>query len=224
MLGLPEDLPQFNRVVYVILGKCCYFSGIERCGLGRYATSTINAAESIIKAISGQEGVLISALRWFDLQTHRGYKRRPGTYELDELLIGPRGNLEPTEGGVTEVEIAGERAIILTAPHEGFAVTDWRRVKSAPAEVLRIFQKYIGVPRPILRLNLDEAQRCGFVGPSDISDSDLERVILWTQSCSQMGTYDDYAFAIVDSEGYPEGLARSGGMRYSTWLKDETPP
>lgn len=82
--GFGPMFPEFNRVVYAIVGDCCYFSGIEK----KLRTSTINAAESIIMAICKQEGVFPNRLRWFDLQTHHGYdSKQPGGFELDEVVF-----------------------------------------------------------------------------------------------------------------------------------------
>lgn len=61
--------PEFNKVVYAMLGDHCYFSGTER----ELCTSTITAAESIIEAIAKQEGVDPLLVHWFDLQTYEGY-------------------------------------------------------------------------------------------------------------------------------------------------------
>jgi len=96
-------------VVYTIVGNRCYFSGIE-CEL---RTSTINAAESIMQAISEQEGVPVNRLRWFDLQTHRGYGgKRPGEFKINELAIraDPAG---ARRGSTRKTKIGGEMAIVI---------------------------------------------------------------------------------------------------------------
>lgn len=78
-------------VVYLIVGDCCYFSGIQRT-----MASTINAAEEVILAITEQEHVPIRSLRYFDLQTHEGYgSKLPGAYEINELKVLLDDRLEP---------------------------------------------------------------------------------------------------------------------------------
>jgi len=135
--GYGSQFPEYNVVVYAIIDGCCYFSGIER----ERRTSTINAAESIIKAISEQEGVAIERLRWFDLQTHLGYRKGHGEYELDEVLIGfnPDG---PEEASATEIEVEGESAVIFSEAVEDFTVT-WQRT-DCPPEVLVLFKDHVG--------------------------------------------------------------------------------
>lgn len=61
-------------------GYKCVFSGVS--GNGK---STINAAEGIIKAIAETEKV---PLKFYDLQTHKGYDYfKPGEYSFDLLII-----------------------------------------------------------------------------------------------------------------------------------------
>ena len=74
--GFPlEGFPKEHRVVYLIKGNLCYFSGIE------IGTSTINAAEYIISKICAQEKINPIHFRFFDIQTHLGYETKPsGVY------------------------------------------------------------------------------------------------------------------------------------------------
>lgn len=218
-----EDLkfPEFNRVVYVIIGDCCYFSGIER----RLRTSTVNAAESIVKAISEQEEVAIERLRWFDLQTRRGYQwYAPGKYELQELLIGPSGDLTPQEGGIAEVEIAGETAIVVTPDEEDFVVTGWRDAP-CPPEVLELFREYIGEERkwPPDVVTPEEAEQRGF-SPTDLSLPEVDGLLRSMRSLVKLESYYDKAMLVVDNEGRPDYLSKSEGHRYTLWLKDDIPP
>ena len=110
-----EDFPRFNKAVYVIKGNSCYFSGIEK----KKSTSTINAAEEIVKAIVTQENVSVHVLCYFDIQTYKGYHKFPGEYEVDELIISP-------EGG------------------KGFHVSSWDPTV-LPDNICDLFQEYIGV-------------------------------------------------------------------------------
>jgi len=66
-------------VLYVIIDDRCTFTGITQ------TTSTINVAERIVEAIARAEGVTIEVLKFFDLQTHLGYGKRPGEFEYDRL-------------------------------------------------------------------------------------------------------------------------------------------
>lgn len=173
-----------------------------------------------MQAIAEQEGISVVALRWFDLQTHRGYQKRPGEYELDELAIGPTANLQQTQGGITEFEFAGEQAVLSTQDEEDFRVTGWRRTL-CPPEVLELFREYIGEPRTlVLGLSPRIVHALGYV-PLD-SDDRLELLVCIAKS--EMAMCPDVSVAVVDNAGSPEDLRRSGGVRYTMWEKDETPP
>ena len=210
------EFPEYNKVVYAILGNCCYFSGIER----QYRTSTINAAASIVQSIAEQECIPIAALRWFDLQTYRGYEKRPGEYELDELAIGPTSNLQPTEGGITEFEVEGGQAILITQDTEDFRVTGWQPTQ-CPPEILELFRECIGEPRSLMvGLTPDEVRGRGYVAV----DHDQSLDVLTSIAKTWMRFHRDFAVAVVDNEGFPEDLARAEGKRYTMWQKDETPP
>lgn len=200
----------------MIIGDCCYFSGIER----QLRTSTINAAASIVQAIADQEDMPVVALRWFDFQTYRGYRKRRGEYELDELLICSTADLQSREGGVTELEVAGERAIVITQDKEDFTV-NWRPTKPCPAEVLHLFREYIGEPRALeLGLTPQEVHARGYVLIE--SDERLRFLVSIAETWMRLNT--DFSVAVVDSEGCPEDLVRSEGRRYTMWQRDETPP
>jgi len=88
--GYPmEGFPEFNKVAYVIIGGLCYFTGIE----SENRTSTINAAEEVIMAISAQEQAPTSNLRFFDIQCRSGYEFYfPGQLKMDELVYDAKEN------------------------------------------------------------------------------------------------------------------------------------
>ncbi len=75
---------KYAEVAYEIFGDRCVFCGITP---PHKRTSTINAAESILQAIADQEGVPVTNLRFFDLQTQMGYNMAPGLFEFDELVF-----------------------------------------------------------------------------------------------------------------------------------------
>ena len=139
--GHGPKFPKYNKVLYVIIDDCCYFSGIEK----DLRTSTINAAESIIQAISGQEGINVARLRWFDLLTYSGYHKIPGEYELAEITIGPDTlSLMADENGCIQIEVDGEEGMLLARGGEDFVVTCWDYKAPCPDKILEIFHKYIG--------------------------------------------------------------------------------
>ena len=138
--GSDPGFPEYNKVAYIIIGDCCYFSGVEK----EMRTSTINAAESIIEAISHQENILAIALRWFDLLTYRGYNNKPGEYELKELKIGPSKDLTSKGWRLGLLEVNGEEALIYTEAEQDFVIASWNDVALCPNEVLEIFRDYIG--------------------------------------------------------------------------------
>lgn len=85
---LSKDIT-YNKVAYIIIDGSCYYSGIDSI----MDRSTVNSVEDIIESISTQEKVLYTELRWFDLQTCRGYiSKKPGQYELDELILSDQGS------------------------------------------------------------------------------------------------------------------------------------
>ena len=136
--GFGPMFPEFNRVVYAIVGDCCYFSGIEK----KFRTSTINAADSVITAICKQEGILPDRLRWFDLQTHRGYdSKQPGEFELDELVILPNPD-DARRGGAEETEIAGVTAVVITQDTHDIVVNYWISTL-CPPDIFLLFREYI---------------------------------------------------------------------------------
>lgn len=65
-----NDLPENDGILdYVIFpDNRCVFSGITKGGSG-----TINAAENVLAVISAREHIPLAQLRFFDLQTCRGY-------------------------------------------------------------------------------------------------------------------------------------------------------
>jgi hypothetical protein len=130
--------PEFHKVVYAIIGNVCYFSGTER------GTSTINAAESIIKEICTQENVPIKNLRFVDIQTHLGYRKPSGVYMVNELTIKLRPGTK-RKGGIEQIEIGGEKGLLITGDQEGFEVTSWAKTPF-PVDVLELFRPYIGEP------------------------------------------------------------------------------
>jgi hypothetical protein len=152
--GYPfEGFPQYNKVVYAIFGKRCYFCGIER----EARTSTINAAEHIIKSIATLEKVPVTTFRYFDLQTHAGYKKPSGVYELDELIFEMWPGTEE-EGVIEEIEIEGEKGVFITQDKEGLVVNLWK-TSLCPVDVLELFWEYIGEPNQDMKCKL-----CGWEG------------------------------------------------------------
>ncbi|MDO8482348.1 MAG: hypothetical protein Q7S86_00835 [bacterium] len=106
-----------GRVDYKLFeGFRCVFSGVTSDG-----TSTINAAERIVKAIAEVEK---ATLMFYDLQTQKGYDfYRPGEYSFSRLIV---------DGAQTNPE----------------NIT-WRPEK-LPENVLKVFGDYIG-PNPHLQ-------------------------------------------------------------------------
>ncbi len=74
--------PLYGEIVYAFFGKKCIF-----CGITPDATSTINAAEEIIEAITAKEKIDPFWKTFYDLQTHRRYQKDPGEYEFDRLTL-----------------------------------------------------------------------------------------------------------------------------------------
>ncbi len=84
--SMPPMVNANHEVVYGVDGRKIVFSGI-RTGV---RTSTINAAEDIIRAICRQESISHKQYLFFDLLTHTGYESRelkPGCYKIAQLRI-----------------------------------------------------------------------------------------------------------------------------------------
>ena len=70
-------------VAYKIIRKEVFFAGLIR-----EATSTINAAEDIIRAICKAEEISWQDFTFVDIQTHRGYQKAPGEFKANVLKLG----------------------------------------------------------------------------------------------------------------------------------------
>lgn len=102
------------RVVYLIVGNKCVFSGITAIKEGG---STVNFAQAIISAIAQKEQFRISEIIFCDLQTSRGYNYDVGNYQLNQLTV------TYVDGRVN--------------------VSGWEQI-SCPTHVLDEFSEYIG--------------------------------------------------------------------------------
>lgn len=87
--GRDPIFPEYNKVVYTIVEDWCVFSGIEL----KLKTSTINAAESIIKAISDQETLQGAVNRVKNAQS-----LSPGA----DFYVGLEGGVEDVDGELHE--------------------------------------------------------------------------------------------------------------------------
>jgi len=74
-----------GTVLYWLEGDRCIFSGVTR------DTSTINAAESVVKAICAKEHVSPERITFFDLQTSRGYPKPESEFHFDRLVLKIEG-------------------------------------------------------------------------------------------------------------------------------------
>lgn len=107
-----------GRVVYIIKDKEIFFSGLSSPST---STSTIYAGERIIEAICKAEGGLAwQDFEFFDIQSHRGYRKKYGDFEIDMLVFEARSVDEPT-------------------------VAKWRPIEpeALPPEVWQLFLPYI---------------------------------------------------------------------------------
>ncbi|RJR32103.1 hypothetical protein C4569_00090 [Candidatus Parcubacteria bacterium] len=143
--GYPAVGSEFGEVVYAIIGRNCFFSGIQRSFV---ATSTINAEESIVCAIAEQEGKAIGSLIFYDLQTHLGYDKPAGEFCLNRLTI-KQANSQIT-------------------------ITGWEPV-SCPDNIRKIFEDYIGKTASSAEPHtVEQAQKLGYV-PTEMRSPDLGR-------------------------------------------------
>lgn len=226
MLKTAQYLPK-GTVVYAIVGRCCYFSGL---GPPYKVCSTINAAEDIILAITSQERRRVTGLRFFDLQTHRGYaKLPPGIYELDELIVKMQKPLRAEQG----VLVIGWRPIHV----EHFIPAE------CPPKVLELFREYIGEIDPAVKIwTPDEAERAGYAPTefhapnpgrcfeiSGLQDESLRlgrqltpQVIAIAERMLGSSFLDRMAqiVIVVDYKGYSEYLKMSEGDRYAVWSRN----
>lgn len=114
-----KDDPKQLEILYVIVGKSCYFSGTSQ------DCYTVSLAETIIETIARQERVRPEALRYFDFQTHlSGDRRHPGEYHVEEL------SLERLKGG--RLHVSG-----------------WGAAQEpCPPQVIEAFKEQIGTEAP----------------------------------------------------------------------------
>lgn len=115
---IPGVMREPSRVAYHMSGLNCYFTATEKM-----TTSTINGAEYVIQAIADNERKRPSALRFFDIQTHKGYFKRPGVYAVDEL----------------EFKVKWDNSVGKIFP----IVSAWKKT-SLPTEIIEVFKKFIG--------------------------------------------------------------------------------
>lgn len=72
-----------GRIAYAVIEKEVFFSGLIRG-----VTTTINAAEAVVKAICEAEKIRWQDYTFIDIQTHCGYHKAPGEFEVDVLGLG----------------------------------------------------------------------------------------------------------------------------------------
>lgn len=142
-----EGFPEFHKVAYVITGEKCYFSGLERGN-----SSTILAAEDVIMAIAQQENVLFTDLRYFDIQTYKGYRKIPGEYEVNELEF--EVSRKPTEQEEIElIEKCLDCKVVQSHGNGPKTVEECEIIPDVRAwgkafltvDVLELFKEHIGV-------------------------------------------------------------------------------
>lgn len=76
-----------GRVAYIIIDTVVFFSGLTPTG---ESTTTINDAEGVIEAICEAEGLKWESCQFYDIQTHRGYRKSPGEFDVDRLNVAPQ--------------------------------------------------------------------------------------------------------------------------------------
>ncbi len=84
-------LPKHNgKVAYLVIGEDVFFTGITS---SRQCTSTINAVESVIKAICDAEGFAWNTKNWYDYQTRTMYPGHEAGYiTVNRLMISQSGS------------------------------------------------------------------------------------------------------------------------------------
>lgn len=228
--GYPTVGPEFGTVVYVIIGNRCYFSGTKRSygEPGGGVTTTINAAESILVAIAAQEGIPVMSLRFFDLQTYRGYHQPPGTFALDELIFRRKERRQIPKG-----------VVVLDTPEE-ITVKEWRPTE-CPPEIEEIFREYIGVLDPAIKIwKPDEAVAAGY-RPTEFHSltsgwcfdymgisargADLTRQLFVQMPgvADAIGMPIGETWIVVDHRDHPDYLKASEGERFCIWVRSTSP-
>ncbi len=119
-------------VAYYIEGNKVFFTSVRR-----KATSTINAAESVVMELSAIVGVPWDDLTFYDLQTHNGYStKKPGEFQLDQLLVF-KGGGEPVVRDWKPVAASEQLAGRDGLPH------DLADLPGVPQDILDRFAFYI---------------------------------------------------------------------------------
>lgn len=202
--GYPAVGPEFGVVKYAIKGRECYFSGVPKALYE--VTSTINAANDIVKAIAGQEDVAITDLRFFDLQTHLAYDRPEGEFEFDELIISFAN---------------GQMSI------------GWQS-RECPPDVLEIFRAQIGQQAPAHTWSPEDARKAGFA-PTSMGSPNISSCLEYvrgmqtkTDTLQQMQKSSPrlaaYAQALLGTPEFDRFIVVDAGsaatVRFSVWSRD----
>jgi hypothetical protein len=200
----PSFSPRYPNpeVVYVMLGSWCVFSGITP-GPGR--TSTINGIRDIITIIAEKEKVSTDQLRFFDLQTHRGYTKAPGEFEFDEVIARNEGgfNWMPTEYPDDVREFFREYVGVSKHP---IKIWDPNQAKRAGFKPVKIFSPNEGRCFRDVRIYRESRDR-------------IQKLV---QPAAMISDPLHDARIVVDHKGSDELLKYSDGKRYCVWVQDKT--
>ncbi len=211
--GWPVVGQEFGKVAYTTFDNCCYYSGLQPSygPSDAIATSTINAAESIIADILQREKRSWNDLCFFDLETRKGYHYPSGIYTITQPNLGPSENGE-----------------------YGFRVENWKHDLECPGEVEKSFKELIG-NLEIKIWNPEEAHKAGYQPSTHhsrtsgywIREIDSEKEIaemLYKASARQTFSklflgHQPQNCILVDQKGFPKYLKMSEEDRYCIWRR-----
>ncbi|MDP3795067.1 MAG: hypothetical protein Q8R13_04015 [bacterium] len=213
-LNWPQAGPESGRLVYATIDDCCYFSGTVRPD-DTGVSSTVDSAGNIIRAIASREGMALDRLRFFDLQTYRGYDWPPGIFLLNEVVFGVIASGGAPRPVLRLVKPPGDP--ILRARDgitSGIAVERYAPAE-CPLEVFILFRYHIGNPTPPPQiLSWEQAVKGGY-RPTSIYGQHPAYAFSYIHFYRR----PDVSLVPVDLIGNLEFIVLSRGNRYSVWQR-----
>jgi hypothetical protein len=135
VLHYPKGPNHFGDIAYVALGTKIYFCGLSS---PNEVISTINGAENIVLVIAAKEGRPWRELQFYDVQTHKGYFKPKGSYEIDQLIFRDEPGRPHVEDWLP-VDLSDD---LIAQRRSG--IKDRSELEGVPAEVLDLFREHIG--------------------------------------------------------------------------------
>lgn len=184
------NLPRVGFVYYLIVKEKCYFLGAEK------------SAETIVQEILRKEQNDVSALEFFELQTHSGYpKKPPGSLEVRKILFKRPWWFRSFWGGQPELEAQSVETTEL------------------PEGVRKTFASHIGETDPAFSCWTPESARKAGYNPTDLGAETIPPLLSYIYHKKRENPNGLQSFIVVDYGEGIEGKERPGKYRFCIWQK-----